>query len=100
MASCPGPGLLVTAYLACGQQGCGGANEDIRCRSVQKQCVNFDKLTDWRLANTIDMDRYVEVMRKPEGVTERKMADQYYAYYGFPNPNHPDGAFPDEDFNV
>jgi hypothetical protein len=69
-------------------------------RSVQRQCVNFEKLTDWRLASTIDMDRYVEVMRKPEGVTQRKMADQYYTYNGRPNPNHPNGAFSGEDFNV
>jgi hypothetical protein len=46
------------------------------------------------------MDRYVEVMRKPEGVTQRKMADQYYTYNGRPNPNHPNGAFSGEDFNV
>lgn len=38
--------------------------------SVNRQCINFDKLTEWRKENTVDMDRYVEVMEKPEGVKE------------------------------
>ena len=60
--------------------------------SINKKCVNFDGLTDWRKENTIDMDKYVEVMKKPEGgnpkINQRPAADQYYEYWGYDNPNH------------
>ncbi|KAH8671704.1 hypothetical protein BX600DRAFT_510367 [Xylariales sp. PMI_506] len=68
--------------------------------SVQKKCISFDKLTEFRRANTIDMDKYVEVMHKPDGVKELKMSDQWYEYLGRESPNHPNGADPDNDFNL
>lgn len=46
------------------------------------------------------MDKYVKVMKKPAGVMEKPMADIYYALRGEESPNHPNGANPDNDFNV
>ena len=78
-------------------------------RSINKKCVNFDKFTEWRKANTIDMDKYVKVMQMPEGdkpgIKQHPAADQYYEYWGFDNPNHkpkPEGhGLPlDEDSNL
>jgi hypothetical protein len=46
------------------------------------------------------MDKYVEVMKKPDGVKERPMADQWYEYWDVESPNHPGGANPGEDFNI
>lgn len=45
------------------------------------------------------MDKYIEVMKMPDGVTTRPMADQYYEYYGLDNPNHKAGANKGQDFN-
>ncbi|KAJ4313594.1 hypothetical protein N0V94_006864 [Neodidymelliopsis sp. IMI 364377] len=60
--------------------------------SIKKQCVNFEGLTKWRRENTIDMDKYVKVMKMPEGekpgIKQRPAADQYYEYWGYENPNH------------
>ncbi|KAF2796337.1 hypothetical protein K505DRAFT_300397 [Melanomma pulvis-pyrius CBS 109.77] len=60
--------------------------------SINKKCVNFDKFTDWRKENTIDMDKYVKVMQRPEGdkpgIKQLPAADQYYEYWGYDNPNH------------
>ena len=60
--------------------------------SINKKCVDFDGLTEWRRSNTIDMDKYVEVMKMPEGdkpgIKQRPAADQYYEYWGYENPNH------------
>jgi hypothetical protein len=60
--------------------------------SINKQCVNFDGLTEFRKKNTIDMEKYVEVMQMPEvnkpGVKELPAADQYYEYWEYDNPNH------------
>jgi hypothetical protein len=60
--------------------------------SINKQCVNFDKFTDWRKANTIDMEKYVKAMHMPEGekpgIKQLPAADQYYEYWGYENPNH------------
>lgn len=60
--------------------------------SINKKCVNFDGLTEWRKRNTIDMDKYVRVMKKPEGsklgTKQRPAADQYYEYWRYDNPNH------------
>ncbi|KAK8923291.1 hypothetical protein VCV18_007354 [Metarhizium anisopliae] len=68
--------------------------------SVNRQCVNFERLTAWRKENTIDMDKYIQVMKKPKGVRGRPMADQFYAYHNLDNPNHLHGANLDQDFNV
>lgn len=61
-------------------------------RSINKKCVNFDGLTEWRKGNTIDMDKYVKVMQMPEGdkpgIKQLPAADQYYEYFGYDNPNH------------
>ena len=46
------------------------------------------------------MDKYLEVMKKPAGVKQKPMADQYYAHHNLANPNHPNGAFQDTDFNT
>lgn len=60
--------------------------------SIQKQCVDFDGLTAWRREHSIDMDKYVEVMKMPEGekpgIKQRPAADAYYEYWGYENPNH------------
>ncbi|KAF2115898.1 hypothetical protein BDV96DRAFT_646073 [Lophiotrema nucula] len=60
--------------------------------SINKQCISFEKLTELRKANTIDMDKYVEVMKMPEvekpGIKQLPAADQYYEYWGYENPNH------------
>jgi hypothetical protein len=38
------------------------------------------------------MDKYVEVMKRPEGekpgINQLPAADQYYEYWGYENPNH------------
>ncbi|KAH8894252.1 hypothetical protein GQ53DRAFT_744994 [Thozetella sp. PMI_491] len=71
--------------------------------SINKQCINFDKLTEWRKENTIDVEKYGRVMKKKEGkVKELPAADQFYRYYkpDVTNPNHLNGANPDEDFNL
>lgn len=72
--------------------------------SVNRQCVDFDRLSAWRRAHTLDMDRYVATMRRKPGrrYTELPAPDQYYAHYlpGVPNPNHAGGAHPGEDFNL
>lgn len=60
--------------------------------SINKQCVDFDALTTWRKENTIDMEKYVKVMQRPEGdkpgIKQLPAADQYYAYWNYTNPNH------------
>jgi hypothetical protein len=60
--------------------------------SIRKHCVDFDGLTQFRKKNTIDMEKYVEVMQMPEvgkpRVKELPAADQYYEYWGYKNPNH------------
>ncbi|KAL7931544.1 hypothetical protein V8C35DRAFT_309776 [Trichoderma chlorosporum] len=50
--------------------------------SIDRKCINFEKLSDWRRANTIDMNKWAEIMKKPPGAKEEKLADQYYG------PNH------------
>lgn len=68
--------------------------------SINRQCVDFDALTRWRLENTIDMDKYNSVVRKPPGVKQLRAADDWYKYMvpNFTNPNHVNGANPDEKF--
>ncbi|KAK8012775.1 hypothetical protein PG991_010150 [Apiospora marii] len=72
--------------------------------SVNRQCIDFDKLSQWRKENTLDMEKYVETMRKKEGrhYNQLKAPDAYYEYYmpGAVNPNHLNGANPGEDFNL
>lgn len=62
---------------------------DLNHRSLNRQCIDFDKLTLWRKENTIDMDKYVEVMKKPKGVEEAPMTDMFFELYGnLIDPNH------------
>lgn len=50
--------------------------------SIQKKCVDFDKLTDWRKENTVDMDMYVKILgqkeSKPKNATQRPAPDEEY----------------------
>ncbi|KAH7028123.1 tat pathway signal sequence [Microdochium trichocladiopsis] len=50
--------------------------------SVNRQCVNFEGLTQWRLDNTIDMDKYGLVMQKPKGVKQQPAPEGYYEMFG------------------
>ncbi|KAH8592382.1 hypothetical protein B0O99DRAFT_743572 [Bisporella sp. PMI_857] len=71
--------------------------------SINRECIDFDALTEWRLKNTVDLDKYVEKMQKKEGrVKELKAPDDYYKYFlpDMVNPNHLNGANPGEDFNL
>ena len=72
--------------------------------SVNRQCINFDSLSQWRKKNTLDMEKYVKTMRKKEGkhYSQLRAPDAYYKYYmpDAVNPNHIDGANPGEDFNL
>lgn len=49
--------------------------------SINRQCVDFEKLTQWRQESTIDMDKYVRVMMKPVGVKEMKQSEEYFAFF-------------------
>ncbi|KAI5866528.1 hypothetical protein GGS23DRAFT_602848 [Durotheca rogersii] len=70
--------------------------------SVNRQCINFDKLTAWRIEKGLDLDKYVKVMKKSlhPGVKELHQSDAYYKYYNRTNPNHINGSNPGEDFNL
>lgn len=64
--------------------------------SINRQCVDFDAITEWRLENTIDIDRFKKIVRKPDGVKALKGADDWYKFMApnFTNPNHLHGANP------
>jgi len=66
--------------------------------SINRQCIDFDYLKRWRLENTIDMDKYNRVVRKPPGAKELHAADDWYEYSNVTNPNHSNGANPDQKF--
>ncbi|KAI1415852.1 hypothetical protein F5Y13DRAFT_186706 [Hypoxylon sp. FL1857] len=70
--------------------------------SINQQCINFEKLTAFRKENGLDLDKYVQVMKKSlhPGVEERHQSDAYYSWYNETNPNHINGANPGEDFNM
>lgn len=72
--------------------------------SVNRQCINFERLSQWRKENTLDMGKYVKTMRKKEDkhYHQLKAPDAYYKYYmpDAVNPNHLNGANPGEDFNL
>ncbi|KAK4076824.1 hypothetical protein Purlil1_12591 [Purpureocillium lilacinum] len=40
------------------------------CASINAHCINFDKLVKWHKEASVDMEKYVEVMKKPKGVKE------------------------------
>ncbi|RGP79544.1 tat pathway signal sequence [Fusarium longipes] len=71
--------------------------------SVNRQCIDFDQLTEWRLKNSVDLDTYIENSAKPPGVKQLPAPDAYYKFFNpnnLTNPNHINGAHPDEDFNL
>ncbi|XDG10127.1 hypothetical protein ABKA04_009742 [Annulohypoxylon sp. FPYF3050] len=70
--------------------------------SINRQCIDFEKLTEFRKANGLDLDKYVRIMKKAlhPGVKERHQSDAYYYWYNETNPNHVNGANPGEDFNM
>ncbi|KAL7629514.1 hypothetical protein AAE478_001035 [Parahypoxylon ruwenzoriense] len=70
--------------------------------SINRQCINFEKLTAFRKENGVDLDKYARIMKKSlhPGVKERHQSDAYYKYYHKTNPNHINGANPGEDFNL
>ncbi|KAJ4293495.1 hypothetical protein N0V90_008778 [Kalmusia sp. IMI 367209] len=70
--------------------------------SINKQCVaDFDYLTKWRKEHQVDPEKYV-AMKKPAGVKQLPEADMWYKYFrpDKVNPNHINGANPDDDFNL
>jgi len=64
--------------------------------SINRQCVDFDAITRWNLENTLDVDRYTKIVRKPLGVKELPAADDWYRLMNpnKTNPNHLNGANP------
>ena len=71
--------------------------------SANRQCIDFEYLTQWRLENSVDLDTYIKYSDKPEGVTQLPSPDAYYEFFNpnnLTNPNHPNGSHPDEDFNL
>ncbi|OTA98180.1 hypothetical protein M426DRAFT_77114 [Hypoxylon sp. CI-4A] len=70
--------------------------------SINRQCMNFEKLSAFRKENGLDLDKYVRVMKKSlhPGVKERHQSDAYYYWYNETNPNHINGANSGEDFNM
>ncbi|KAG6134950.1 hypothetical protein E4U28_005621 [Claviceps purpurea] len=39
--------------------------------SIQAHCIDFEKLTEWHKEASIDLKKYLRVMKKPPGVKER-----------------------------
>ncbi|KAI0126814.1 hypothetical protein BJ170DRAFT_684396 [Xylariales sp. AK1849] len=66
--------------------------------SLNKQCVDFPHLTEWRKEATIDMDKFAKIMVKPDGITQLHAPDQYYEHFGGKNPNHPNDTHSEDDF--
>ncbi|KAI0170556.1 hypothetical protein BJ166DRAFT_588682 [Pestalotiopsis sp. NC0098] len=65
--------------------------------SINRKCVNFDALTEFRKNVSLDMDRYKVTMDKPEGVKEMPAPDEYYDLFGEENPNHLHGEDAQDD---
>lgn len=61
--------------------------------AINRQCIDFETLKEWRLKNTIDIDKFKKIVRKPEGANELPAADDWYKFMAttIPNPNHLDG---------
>jgi len=38
--------------------------------SINKKCINFDKLTNWHKSVSVDMKKWLKVMKKPNGVKQ------------------------------
>ncbi|KAF7539639.1 hypothetical protein G7054_g1980 [Neopestalotiopsis clavispora] len=65
--------------------------------SINRQCIDFDALTEFRKQVSLDMDKYKVTMNKPEGVTELPAPDNYYTLFGEENPNHVHGEDLEDD---
>ncbi|KAK6070119.1 hypothetical protein SCUP515_08603 [Seiridium cupressi] len=65
--------------------------------SINRQCIDFDGLTEFRKQVSLDMDKYKKVMSKPKGVTQLPAPDRYYELFGEENPNHLSGGDQDDD---
>lgn len=65
--------------------------------SINRQCIDFDHLTEFRKSVSLDMDKYKRVMTKPEGVTQIPAPDQFYELFGEENPIHLHGDNQDGD---
>lgn len=50
-------------------------------RSVNRQCINFDKLMEWRKENTVDTDYYLEVMQMSSGVRGAPISDAHWSFH-------------------
>lgn len=48
--------------------------------SINRQCIAFDDLTRWRIAESIDIEKYKTVIKKPEGVKEKPASEQMRKY--------------------
>ncbi|KAI0890138.1 uncharacterized protein GGS22DRAFT_150087 [Annulohypoxylon maeteangense] len=92
---CSGNVNLMTYHWVAGQ-------EYPQPESINRQCTNFEKLTQFRKENGLDLEKYIQIMRKSlhPGVKERHQSDAYYYWYNETNPNHVNGANPGEDFNM
>ncbi|KAH8892313.1 hypothetical protein GQ53DRAFT_647428, partial [Thozetella sp. PMI_491] len=66
--------------------------------SVDKQCIDFNAITRWRLEHSIDSEKYARTIKKPKGAKEMLNADAFYAFVAknSTNPNHLNGAHPGE----
>ncbi|KAG5964470.1 hypothetical protein E4U56_002176 [Claviceps arundinis] len=45
--------------------------QHISCSSIEAHCINFEKLTKWHKEASVDLHKYLRVMKKPPGVKER-----------------------------
>ena len=69
---------------------------------INKQYIDFENLERWRLDDTIDLDKYCRVTKKKPGVKSLPAVDYICDILNpnIPNPNHVNGANPDDDFNL
>ncbi len=51
--------------------------------SVNRQCIDFDRLTDWRRQNSIDLATYDDTMalQGREGIVVLPMTDKYWPFF-------------------
>lgn len=73
--------------------------------SVNRKCIDFDYLTEWRLENSVDLDLWIAHDNKTMAKDPKVLPapDAFYKYSNpdnLPNPNHINGANPGEDFNL
>lgn len=66
--------------------------------SIDRQCFDFEQLTEWRRENSLDLNKAINEVKRPANVTERPAPDKLYEFNNWTNPNHINGANPGEDF--